>query len=185
MNCREAAIQISLHVGDDLPPSEVPVLEEHLEACAVCQMEYDSYASARDALLELKEEGSLAVDLWADLEGQLADAKPAPRRSLWRRPWVGGMAAALALALGVQMWLPGDSSEPSDAVASGTNLNVGLGLPDVTPSAAVDGEGNPLTIPASLQEMLDVLRSSNTAVEPSEEDLDDPMIAAPASRRSF
>jgi hypothetical protein len=185
MNCREATIQISLHVGDDLPSSEVPALEEHLEQCAVCQVEYESYASARDALRSLKGEYCGTTDLWNDLEAQL-DSTPAaaPARSWYRRPLWAALAAVMVLAVSLQFWMPQGSAQDAAGAAIGNsavpNLNVGLGIPDVTP--AVAAEDGPESEATTFENILDVLRGFSEQ-DASEEDLDDPMIAAPASRR--
>ena len=74
MKCREASIRISLHVGEDLPVSEVPALESHLEACTLCEAEYESYASARDALFLLKDEFSGSTSLWEGIVDQLEES---------------------------------------------------------------------------------------------------------------
>ena len=187
MNCREASIQISLHVGDDLPEVDVPVLEQHLESCAVCQVEYESYASARDALMSLKGDSVALTNLWSELESQLDDAPAALGRGRrWRsRPLWAALAAALVLAVSAQFWLPQTSTltdSTSPAKTSLQKLNVGLGLPDVSPASLM--EEGPQSEPASYEDIFEILRGPGEQ-DLQEEDLDDPMIAAPASRRSF
>jgi len=183
VNCREASIQISLHVGDDLPAAEVAPLEEHLEHCAVCQVEYESYASARDSLQLLKGESMASSNLWGELESQLDDAKPVldgGRR--WGRPVWTAIAAALVLAVSMRFWLPTDTGV-EDVVNPGSaalgNINVGIGLPEVGPDSLVDDGPESETVP--YEELFEILRGDSE--QPV--DLDDPMIAAPASRRSF
>lgn len=183
MNCREASIQISLHVGDDLPSAEVPTLEEHLESCAVCQVEYESYASARDALQMLKGESMGTTNLWGDLEAQLdaATEETGGGKRWYARPAWAALAAAMVLAVSAQFWLPmGSASNAiSDAVTAG-------GATMVSPKMEL---GYPIadealeSIPASNADFLQLMREQNE--QSSLEDLDDPMIAAPASRRSF
>ena len=187
MNCREASIQISLHVGDDLPAAEVAPLEEHLEHCAVCQVEYESYASARDALQSLKGESMATTNLWGELEAQLDSATPVlgTGRRWGSRPLWTALAAALVLAVSAQFWLP--TSLNTDAVktpgsSSLQDLNVGLGLPDVGSDALV--EQGPESEQAPYEDIIDILRGPGEPVL-EEADLDNPMIAAPASRRSF
>ncbi len=99
MNCRQASIQISLHVGDDLPAADVPALEAHLEHCALCEAEYESYASARDALFLLKEEMTEEFHLWDEVEAALEQSQTRAR-PWYRRPFfAAGLAAALMLAV--------------------------------------------------------------------------------------
>ncbi len=183
MNCREASIQISLHVGDDLPSAEVPVLEGHLESCAVCQVEYESYASARDALQMLKGESMGTTNLWGDLEAQLdtATEEVGGGKRWYSRPVWASLAAAMVLVVTAQFWMPFGSgsdafTDPTDSIVSGiVQPKKTLGLPDET-------EG-PQSEPAAYEDFHELLRGRHD--QSSLEDLDDPMIAAPASRRSF
>jgi len=187
MNCREASIQISLHVGDDLPAAEVLILEEHLEHCALCQVEYESYASARDALQILKGELVATTDLWGALEAQLDAVTPvlASGRNWSRRPLWTALAAALLLAVTAQFWFP-TRHALENAVNSGNaavqDLNVGLGLPDVGPNTF--SEDGPQSEQAPYEDIFEILKGPGEQTL-SEDDLQDPMIAAPASRRSF
>ncbi|MGB0952462.1 MAG: anti-sigma factor family protein, partial [Planctomycetota bacterium] len=146
MNCREASVQISLHVGDDLPAADVPALENHLEQCALCESDYESYASARDALQLVADEYSGTTDLWGEIESQIGadqgagSAASTAKRAWYRHPvFASGMAAALLIAASSPFW-SGAKSAGEAAVgelaesASVPGLNVGLGIPDVTPS---------------------------------------------------
>jgi hypothetical protein len=190
VNCREASIQISLHVGDDLPSAEVPTLEEHLEGCAVCQVEYESYASARDALQMLKGESMGTTNLWGDLEAQLdaATAETGGGKRWYSRPVWASIAAAMVLTVTAQFWMPfGSATDVANTVANSTgsnaltSINVGIGQPGVGPDA-IEDEG-PQSEPASYDDFRELMRGRQD--QSSLEDLDDPMIAAPASRRSF
>ncbi|MDA0666263.1 MAG: hypothetical protein O3A95_01625 [Planctomycetota bacterium] len=138
MKCREASIQISLHVGDDLPASEVPELESHLETCPLCEAEYESYASARDALFLLKDEFSGSTSLWEGIEGQLeASGTPVHAisngRAWYRRPmFSSAMAAALLIGITVPMWMSnadGVNSVDLAEHAALTEVNLNLGNP--------------------------------------------------------
>lgn len=189
MNCREASIQISLHVGDDLPEAEVAPLEEHLEHCAVCQVEYESYASARDALQMLKGESMATTNLWGELEAQLDTATPVlgSSRRWGSRPLWTALAAALVLAVSAQFWLPTNLNTDAVTTPGSTSLQqdlkVGLvGLP-VDYSDTETGQG-PQSEEVPAEDIFDILRGPGEMVI-DEEDLDNPMIAAPASRRSF
>lgn len=146
MNCREASVQISLHVGDDLPAADVPALESHLEQCALCESDYESYASARDALQLVADEYSGTTDLWGEIESQLvgstgAAAATSSKRVWYRHPvFASGMAAALLIAASSPFWSDaksaGEAAVTEMAESAGMpGVNVGLGIPDVTPSA--------------------------------------------------
>lgn len=145
MNCREASVQISLHVGDDLPAADVPALESHLEHCALCESDYESYASARDALQLVADEYSGTTDLWGEIESQIGagqstgSAATSTKRAWYRHPvFASGMAAALLIAASSPFW--SDAKSAGEAAvgelaesASMPAMNVGLGIPDVTP----------------------------------------------------
>lgn len=190
MNCREASIQISLHVGDDLPEAEVTPLEDHLEHCAVCQVEYESYASARDALQSLKGESMATTNLWSELEAQLDKTAPVlgTGRRWGSRPLWTALAAALVLAVSAQFWLPTslntDSiTTPGSSSLQDISVGVGVGQVGVGPDTLADIE-DPQSEQVPSEDIFDILRGAGEPVL-DEEDLDNPMIAAPASRRSF
>jgi len=139
VKCREASIQISLHVGDDLPASEVPILEAHLETCTMCEAEYESYASARDALFLLKDEYSGSTSLWEGIEEQLEESTipmhtATGGRAWYRRPMFStAMAAALLVGVSIPMWMAngGGGVSPVDMVehAALSDVNLNLGNP--------------------------------------------------------
>lgn len=119
MNCREATVFISLHVGDDLPEEQVGALESHLESCALCEAEYESYAASRTALLGLREDflalpgqdGTPGNSLWDDLSAQLEPATQAAasgggRLLGWSRHplFRGGLAAAVLAVASAPLW---------------------------------------------------------------------------------
>lgn len=155
MNCREASVQISLHVGDDLPAADVPALESHLEHCALCEADYESYASARDALQLVAEEYSGTTDLWDGIASQLGGSQGGSHASTTKRAWyrhpvfATGMAAALLIAASSPFWSGAKPAAEAmtdmveSAAMPAANVNVGLGIPDVTPMAG------PLAIPAT------------------------------------
>ncbi|MDP7063272.1 MAG: hypothetical protein QF489_10135 [Planctomycetota bacterium] len=159
------------------------MLEKHLEACAVCQVEYESYASARDALQALKGEPMGTTNLWGDLEAQLdaVTSEPVDRKHWFHRPvWVG-LAAAMALVVTVQLWNP--FRPANDVVREATNSVVsGIVQPQKTLGLPEESEG-PQSAPAAYDDFHELLRGRHD--QSSLEDLNDPMIAAPASRRSF
>ena len=176
MKCREATIQISLHVGDDLPASEVPALESHLESCSLCEAEYDSYASARDALFLLKDEYSGSTSLWAGIDEQLEESST-PVHAIsngraWyrRRMFSTAMAAALVIGVTVPMWMSnasGGGINPVDlaehAALSDVNLNLG------NPSDSIDIPSpsefeSPEVESVSTQETLDFLERNQGKV---------------------
>lgn len=172
MKCREATIQISLHVGDDLPASEVPALESHLESCSLCEAEYDSYASARDALFLLKDEYSGSTSLWAGIDEQLeVTSTPvhaiSSGRAWYRRPMFStAMAAALVMGVTAPMWMsngvnPVDLAE--HAALSDVNLNLG------NPSDSIDIQNpsefeSPEVVSVPDQETIDFLERNQGKV---------------------
>jgi hypothetical protein len=111
IRCQDAGQLIPLHVGDDLPADEARRVEEHLEGCALCSAEYESFAAARLVLLDLGAEVPVRGSLWAEVARELetapdasADlaAPPAAARLTrsWRwMKWTSAAAAALLVML--------------------------------------------------------------------------------------
>lgn len=139
ITCREAVELIPLHVGDDLPGEEASRIEEHLESCVLCSAEYASYASARDALLELREEMPHSGSLWADVSrslgtdiaaAALTGAGRPPRLPRWAA-WTG-LAAAAALALA---FLPGYLNPPREPAAPDGGAALAAGAPQIEPTS--------------------------------------------------
>lgn len=137
ISCREAAELIPLHVGDDLPGEDAARIEEHLETCALCGEEYASFAAARDALLDLREELPERGSLWEDVSRSLGGAEH-PRAALLggghgRRPprwaaWTGLAAAAALAAAFLPQWLasPAAPADGGDALAAGRSAEAPL-----------------------------------------------------------
>jgi len=128
ISCRDAAELIPLHVGDDLPGEEASRIEDHLESCALCSAEYASFASAREALVSLREEMPRSGSLWAGIargigsDGAEVVAHAAfvgagrPRRQPRWAAWTGLAAAAvLAVAFLPRFFRPDEVLSPSDA----------------------------------------------------------------------
>lgn len=131
ISCREAAELIPLHVGDDLPGEEAARIEDHLEACALCSAEYASFASAREALVGLRDEMPQPGSLWAgvalgigapvdaDLPAAALTGAGRPRRQPRWTVWTGLAAAAvLAVAFLPGFFRPGGTSLAGAAPAT-------------------------------------------------------------------
>lgn len=178
IQCRQAAELIPLHVGDDLPSEEAGLLESHLDSCALCVAEYESYAAARSALLELREGMPARGSLWAgvarglDEQRPAAAAPPAPRARPGR--WIAWSSLALAAALALMVVPPflkapaagGDAETPTVAgpapmvqATTPEELQEFLlrngGLQNMSPAQPVNGPGGeesaPLTTPAGVR----------------------------------
>lgn len=121
IQCRQAAELIPLHVGDDLPAEEAGLLEAHLDACALCGAEYESYAAARTALLDLREEMPARGSLWAEVaRGLEVEASPvaAPRpRAFTRTRWMTWSSIAVAAALALMVLPPFVAPADADPAA--------------------------------------------------------------------
>lgn len=175
MKCREASIRISLHVGDDLPASEVPALESHLEACTLCEAEYESYASARDALFLLKDEFSGSTSLWEGIVDQLEESSTSVHaissgRAWYRRPLFStAIAAALLIGVTVPIWMPsgGGGVNPVGLAEQAALTEINLKLGDPADSLTVQdatGFGSPKVEAVSNQETLDFLERNRGKV---------------------
>ncbi|MHC4823972.1 MAG: anti-sigma factor family protein [Planctomycetota bacterium] len=195
MNCQEASIQISLHVGDDLPAADVPALESHLERCAICESEYESYASARDALFLIKDEFSGSTSLWAEIdaqmdqEGQLGPRKSAGR-AWYRHPmFASAVAAALMIGITSPLWKSASlgSSSPAElaenAALSGTGFSLGDGMPGVGEDAVGPvAHEVPEVESVPLQEAFDFMeRNQGKGLLFEDADPNNPLIAVPVS----
>ncbi len=112
IRCQEAAELIPLHVGDDLPAEEARRVEEHLDQCALCIAEYESFAAARDLLVDLRAEMPARGSLWAGVasgleSGLAADPESAAAPSRSARPWTWmKWTSAAAAALLAMVFLP-------------------------------------------------------------------------------
>jgi len=159
VNCREATVFISLHVGDDLPPEQVTALEEHLESCALCDAEYESYAASRDALLSLREdflalpghEGVPGASLWEELHVKL---EPQERQAAatvggggvrrWHQhPFLrGGLAAAVLALLSAPMWMDwsGANNPSGSDLGDFRPLLAGVDLSGVAEDRGLEGQ---------------------------------------------
>lgn len=200
MNCQEASIQISLHVGDDLPAADVPALESHLERCALCESEYESYASARDALFLIKDEFSGSTDLWAGIDSQLdledhGRLQKTAGRVWYRHPmFASAVAAALLIGVTSPLWKSGSLGPSSAAefaenaaLSSSSSFSLGDGLPGVGEDA--DGpvahevpEFGPEVESVSPLETLDFMeRNQGNGLLLEDGDLNNPLIAVPVS----
>jgi len=131
IQCREAADLIPLHVGDDLETDDARQLEAHLDVCALCVAEYDSYAAARGTLLDLREEQPAVGSLWANVargldstSGAVPEAAAAPRPLRLKRwyAWSGLAAAALLIAAFVPQMLRDASTAPAQAQGDGRQI---------------------------------------------------------------
>jgi anti-sigma factor RsiW len=176
ISCREAAELIPLHVGDDLPGEEAARIEDHLESCALCSAEYASFASAREALVGLREEMPQPGSLWAGVAlgiGAPTDAAvPAaaltgagrPRRQPRWAAWTGLAAAAVVAVVFLPQFFRGAGEPtpggPAPATVSGApmveaataeELRNFLLRSSVREVPAVNEEFLPLTTPAAAQ----------------------------------
>jgi hypothetical protein len=131
IQCREAADLIPLHVGDDLETDEARRLEEHLDVCALCVAEYDSYAAARGTLLDLREEQPAVGSLWANVARGLDSdsgavpavvAAPLPRRLHRWYAWSGLAAAALLITAFMPQMLSDEPAAPPQAQGDGRQI---------------------------------------------------------------
>lgn len=127
MKCNSAVDLLPLYVGDDLGNSATDQaltrqLEEHIDSCKLCEAEYNVYADARSALLDVKDEiGSAHLEsLWCEIDAQLPPAAKAwPRQVLM-------LAVGFAASLLVILIRP---STGQDLASEGANS--GLAVSDI------------------------------------------------------
>jgi anti-sigma factor RsiW len=111
--------QLMMYADGELPPAEAELLLAHLCLCPECQRSFDDLQEASRAYLDFQEQwsGSLPPPPlhWMDFESKLWEIlapretspepvpKPVPEPVVDRRPWGGGLLAALrkiSVALG-------------------------------------------------------------------------------------
>lgn len=172
IRCTEAVELIPLHVGDDLPAEEARRIEAHLEQCALCVAEYESFAAARVTLLALRDELPARGSLWAEVARGLeaggaapesaADA-PAARSWTWLK-WSSLAAAALVVTSFLPQFLTADPAqdpgaggpmiqattpeELNDFLQRTAGMSVNPADPANGEAAADPGQDAPLTTPA-------------------------------------
>jgi len=122
IRCQEAAELIPLHVGDDLPAEEARRVEEHLDQCALCVAEYESFAAARDLLVDLRAEMPARGSLWAGVASGLESAGPEsaaaePRAASRVWTWVRWTSAAAAALVAMVVLPPLFSTSPASGEA--------------------------------------------------------------------
>ena len=94
MSCQAFESLIALYVEGDLTERNAPRVEEHLAVCAECR---ELLADLRASQAAMKKLGSEAVDgaLLTAIRAGVLTRIEGRRRMIW--PWVGAVAAALAL----------------------------------------------------------------------------------------
>ncbi|MDP6963551.1 MAG: hypothetical protein QGF46_05230, partial [Planctomycetota bacterium] len=126
-----------LYVGDDLGDLRLSSeLETHLDSCKLCEAEYESFAEARDVLLDFKDIDSLALDsMWSEIEGKLHNVE-LPQKGV---PWlkiIGGLAAAsVAMMLFINPLQQPLSEDLPDAIASTSVADIATPT-DISPPPA-------------------------------------------------
>ena len=65
MSCNLPEELLALHAGGDLTVAEASQVETHIATCVPCAAELEAYRSAREALLEIREEEQPEVSLWS------------------------------------------------------------------------------------------------------------------------
>jgi len=122
--------QLAAYVDGSLAPEERSVVEAHLEGCVRCRDEVALAAGARTALAELAgpvdvpaEVGRPAID---EAARRGADVRTATDHPRWYR-WVGGVAAAAAVVLGIAITIPalrgGDADTSAEMAADGAGAS--------------------------------------------------------------
>ena len=147
MKCHLAVDLLPLYVGDDLGSSETDSLltcqlEEHIDSCKLCEAEYDAYADARRALLDVKGKiGSAYLEsLWSDIDAQLP-----PAAKTWPRQ-VMILAMGLAASLLVVLIRPANGEDLAlESVNGGlavSDIHIPGNLKDIEPPRKLVVPGN-------------------------------------------
>jgi anti-sigma factor RsiW len=176
MSCTLPEENLALHAGGDLPVAEAAEVESHILSCGSCAKELAAFRDARAALLDLRVSKVPSLSLWSELDARL-DAVDATVRH--RRPWfrrlgpVSSLAAAAALVLGFTLY-------PTDDLASADpgQLN-NLVAQDSNPV-----DGSPQLIPASQQELLDLMFMP-AAVPVDDQSTGDELVSKPVVRKQL
>lgn len=148
MSCNLPEELLALHAGGDLTVAEASQVESHIAKCAPCAAELDAYRSARQALLEIRDEPQPEVSLWSELDARLDAVDAAGRHRL---PWFRRfgfapvMMSAAALLLAV-VFYP-DPISPT-----------GLGEGDSMDGPPVVADVEPRLRPAPISDALHLLR---------------------------
>lgn len=151
MSCNLPEELLALHAGGDLTVAEASQVETHIATCAPCAAELEAYRSAREALLEIREEEQPEVSLWSELDARLDAVDAAGRHRL---PWFRRfgfapvMMSAAALLLAV-VFYP-DPTDPNGLEQGQPMLS--------QPVANADTDADPKLKQASMQDALHFLR---------------------------
>ncbi len=110
MTCEATLQLLPLHIGGDLSLDEAVAVEAHLQNCASCASESQSFQTSFDAMQMQALLEPAVGGIWVDLEPRLdaADAL-ASLESPWRHrlsAWLPAVAAMLAIAVGLNLLIP-------------------------------------------------------------------------------
>lgn len=145
MNCEHYELMIALYIEDDLPASDIAVLESHLCECGTCQTLMAEMSESQRAVKAVSAEAlneAVLVQIRANVMGQIRTR----RVSLWERltaafHWRFAVAGALlaAIALPLYLWQRDQAQSPQQLRAA------------VPPAPVVEPPAPPQTIPAPAQ----------------------------------
>ena len=118
MNCTEARPLLEAYADGELDLPRSLELERHLETCAACAAALRGLRAQSKAVRDTAPYHRIPDTLRARLHAQLPSAAPAPRpRRDWSR-WALPMAAALALAVGINLFMPSRGPALDDELVS-------------------------------------------------------------------
>ena len=105
MSCRDWEERIALHAGGEQTGEQAAEVERHLAECAGCRETAAAYGWGLELLREAHRE-PIAPAHYAAVRARVLAELGRERRPGWRRPWVWGLAAAVAVAALVMFLRP-------------------------------------------------------------------------------
>ena len=127
MKCDEIRGQFSAYLDEELDAQARAEVEKHLDGCASCHAEWESYCALHHAFASLELE-ELPADFSANFRARLAkERKPIPpKKKLYQRAWIRVVAACacLLLVIGLVDW-----SWPSLNADTLNNATASEGMP--------------------------------------------------------
>lgn len=107
MNCKKVRRLLPLMAGSEIPKTKILSLKAHLEECAKCRQEYDSYMLSIEKAKEWLEKDRIdweESDWQQVLQRAIKDKKPEvtplvpwPLKKVWAYSFIGMLVVAIAL----------------------------------------------------------------------------------------
>lgn len=170
MNTHPHAGDLHRHFDGELPAREGWEIEAHLRQCRSCAAAYDEIRQMTEIVGELPDSIEPPHDLWAGIAARIGREGDELARRRHRRDrtlrmaivmsWVGAVAAALVLGVGLGRIFPGNAPQLADSGVADS-----APVPDMTPTAMLASYEEP-AYDQAVAELEAILATMREQLEP-------------------